>query len=157
METAVPEKIQKIDHVGIAVPDLEAAIRLYTLLFGTGPASIEEVPEQKVRTAFFQAGEATVELLCPTAPDSPIAGFLAKRGGGIHHLCLTVPDLEHALAALAAQGVELIDKTPRLGAHGKRIAFVHPKSLGGVLLELSEAPRPGCVPAQRLPHAGPRG
>ena len=151
------ERIQRVDHVGIAVPDLEAAIQMYTALFGVGPTSVEEVPEQKVRTAFFQAGESQIELLCPTAPDSPISTWLAKRGGGIHHLCLSVPDIERALAALAALGMQLIDSTPRIGAHGKRIAFVHPKALGGVLLELSEAPRPGCGAHPREPHAGSAG
>lgn len=148
------EKILKIDHVGIAVPDLDEGIRLYTLLCGTGPVSVEEVPDQKVRTAFFRAGESHIELLCPTAPDSPIAGFLAKRGGGIHHLCVAVPDIEGALAALEAQGMRLIDAKPRLGAQGKRVAFVHPQALGGVLLELSEAPHAACTPAPHEPHAG---
>jgi len=145
--------VQKIDHIGIAVSDLDAAIQLYTLLFGRGPDSIEDVPDQKVRTAFFRAGESNVELLFPTAPDSPIAGFLDKRGPGIHHVCLAVGDLEDALAALKRQGLRLIDETPRRGAHGKRVAFVHPKSLGGVLLELSETP--GCSHEPRAPHGGP--
>ena len=153
---SVSEKIHKIDHVGIAVPDLEAAIRVYSSLWGTSPESIEEVPDQKVRTAFFRAGDSHVELLCPTAADSPIAGFLAKRGGGIHHICLAVPDLDHALAELAAQGMTLIDTTPRRGAHGKRVAFVHPKALGGVLLELCETQH-GCTPAPHAPHSGTSG
>ncbi len=153
----MPEKIQKIDHIGIVVPDLEAAIQIYTALFGVGPTSVEEVADQKVRAAFFQAGESQIELLCPTAPDSPISGWLAKRGGGIHHLCLSVPDIERALAALAALGMPLIDSAPRIGAHGKRIAFVHPKGLGGVLLELSEDPRSGCGTHPRGPHAGSTG
>lgn len=150
---AMSEPIQKIDHVGIAVTDLDEAIRLYTLVFGTGPDSIEDVPDQKVRTAFFRAGESHVELLFPTAADSPIATFLAKRGPGIHHICLAVPDLERALAELKRQGLRLIDETPRQGAHGKRIAFVHPKSTGGVLLELSESPQPSCAPEPRTPHS----
>jgi len=153
----MPERFHKIDHVGIAVPDLDAAIRVYTCLWGAGPVSIEEVPDQKVRTAFFRAGDSHVELLCPTAPDSPIAAFLAKRGGGIHHICLAVHDLERALAELSAQGMALIDAAPRLGAHGKRVAFVHPKALGGVLLELSETPHTGCTPAPHTPHSGPAG
>lgn len=151
----MPDKFHKIDHVGIAVADLEAAIRVYSLLWGVGPVCIEEVPDQKVRTAFFRAGDSHIELLSPTAPDSPIAAFLAKRGGGIHHICLAVADLERTLADLAAAGMTLIDATPRLGAHGKRVAFVHPKALGGVLLELSETLHVGCTPAPHTPHSGP--
>lgn len=149
----MPDKIHKIDHVGIAVADLEAAIRVYSLLWGAPPVCIEEVPDQKVRTAFFRAGDSCIELLCPTATDSPIAGFLAKRGGGIHHICLVVADLERALSDLAAAGLTLVDARPRLGAHGKRVAFVHPKAFGGVLLELCETPHSGCTPAPHLPHS----
>lgn len=149
------DKIHKIDHIGIAVPDLDAAIRLYTLLWNAGPVAIEEVPDQRVRTAFFQAGDSRIELLSPTAADSPIAQFLAKRGAGIHHLCLAVADLGRTLAELAAHGVTLIDARPRRGAQGKRVAFVHPKAFGGVLLELSEAPHAGCTPPPHRPHSGP--
>jgi methylmalonyl-CoA/ethylmalonyl-CoA epimerase len=150
------DRIGRIDHVGIAVPDLEEAIRLYTLLFGGGPTSVEEVPDQKVRTAFFRAGESNLELLCPTSDDSPISKFLARHGGGLHHICLAVPDIEAALATLAAEGARLIDATPRTGAHGNRIAFVHPKSFSGVLIELSESPREGaCAPRPHAPHRGP--
>jgi len=149
------ERIQRIDHIGIAVSDLDAAVQLYRTLFGRGPDSLEDVEDQKVRTAFFEAGESSVELLAPTADDSPIAKFLARRGDGIHHVCFTVPDLERALTDLRQQGVRLIDATPRTGTHGKRIAFLHPKSTGGVLIELSEAPRGSCPP-HRSPHdAGP--
>jgi methylmalonyl-CoA/ethylmalonyl-CoA epimerase len=146
------ERIRKLDHVGIAVPDLDAAIAAFTTLFGTGPSSIEEVPDQRVRTAFFTAGPTNLELLVPTSSDSPIAGFLAKRGAGIHHLCFEVPDLERALAEYKAQGLRLIDETPRIGAHGKRIAFLHPKSTGGVLIELCEAVPVACAPHPRAPH-----
>jgi len=146
--------IQKIDHIGIAVSDLDEAIRLYTLLFGVGPSAVEDVPDQQVRTAFFRAGESQLELLSPTAPESPIAGFLAKRGPGIHHICLAVSDLQRALAELKRQGLRLIDEAPRPGARGKRIAFVHPKSLAGVLLELSESPHSACAPEPRTPHGG---
>lgn len=148
------KRVQKIDHIGIAVTNLEEAVQLYTLLCGEGPTAIEDVPDQKVRTAFFHAGESHLELLFPTAPDSPVASFLAKRGPGIHHLCVAVADIERTLAALKHQGMRLIDETPRQGAQGKRVAFVHPKSLGGVLLELSEAPRPACAPEPRRPHGG---
>lgn len=130
--------LKKIDHLGIAVPELEKAIVLYTSLLGKGPDHIEEVTDQKVRAAFFKIGESNFELLEPTAPDSPISKFLEKRGGGIHHVCVEVDDIDACLADYKAQGVELIDETPRIGAHGKRVAFVHPKATGGVLLELSE-------------------
>jgi methylmalonyl-CoA/ethylmalonyl-CoA epimerase len=147
------ERFRKVDHVGIAVPDLDAAVAAFTTLFGTGPTSIEEVPDQQVRTAFFCAGPTNLELLVPTSPTSPISGFLAKRGAGIHHVCLEVPDLERALAEYKARGLRLIDETPRLGAHGKRIAFLHPKSTGGILIELCEAIPAACAPHPRAPHA----
>jgi methylmalonyl-CoA/ethylmalonyl-CoA epimerase len=150
------DRIEKIDHVGIAVRDLDEAIQLYTRLFSVGPASVEDVPDQKVRTAFFHAGESNIELLCPTSDDSPISKFLARRGGGIHHICVSVADIDATLADLATQGVQLIDETPRVGAHGKRIAFVHPKSFGGVLIELTESsPDPTCAPHPHVPHKGP--
>ncbi|MFO1518689.1 MAG: methylmalonyl-CoA epimerase [bacterium] len=130
---------KKVDHVAIAVPNLEEAVSLYRSLLGSGPEHIEEVADQKVRAAFFGVGETNLELLFPTSPDSPISGFLQKNlKGGLHHICLQVSDLEGHLEALKKQGVKLIDEKPRIGAHGKRIAFVHPKSTGGVLLELSE-------------------
>jgi methylmalonyl-CoA/ethylmalonyl-CoA epimerase len=131
---------KKVDHVAVAVPDLEAAIQLYKSLLGKDPEHIEEVSDQKVKAAFFGVGETNIELLFPTAPDSPISKFLEeKKGrGGLHHICLQVSDLEGHLAKLKQMGVKLIDEKPRIGAHGKRIAFVHPKSTGGVLIELSE-------------------
>ena len=134
-------RLRRVDHIGIAVPDLESAVATFTLLFGAGPSSVEEVPEQKVRTAFFTAGDTNLELLVPTAEDSPIAQFLAKRGAGLHHVCLEVEDIEQALAEYKRLGVRLIDETPRIGAHGKRIAFLHPKSTGGILLELCQGSR----------------
>ena len=150
-------EIQRIDHVGIAVADLDEAIRLYTLLLGRGPDAVEEIPDQKVRVAFFRAGDSHIELVCPTSDTSPISGFLAKRGGGIHHICLAVPDLSRALAELQAHGMQLLDSVPRPGARGKRIAFLHPRALGGVLLELSESPRPSpCTPHPHTPHTGPQ-
>lgn len=147
--------ILKIDHLGIAVNDLDESIALYTRLFGHGPDSIEEVADQKVRTAFFAAGESNVELLCPTAPDSPIARFLDKRGPGIHHVCFGVPDIQSRLRELEEQGFVLIDRQPRVGAHNKRIAFLHPKSTGGVLIELSEgADAHSCSRTPPRPHGG---
>lgn len=133
--------IKKIDHLGIAVPELSKASELYAVLLGAKPDHLEEVVEQKVRTAFFTVGESHFELLEPTSPESPIAKFLEKRGPGLHHICIEVDDIEAALADYKKAGIALIDETPRRGAHNKRVAFVHPKSTGGVLLELSETPR----------------
>lgn len=131
---------KKVDHVAIAVPNLDEAIALYKSLLGKDPEHIEEVADQKVRAAFFGVGETKLELLFPTSPDSPISNFLEqKKGrGGLHHICLEVTGLEKHLEELKKQGVQLIDEKPRIGAHGKRIAFVHPKSTGGILIELSE-------------------
>jgi len=130
---------KKVDHIAIAVADLDEATKLYTSILGAGPEHIEEVADQKVRAAFFGVDDTHLELLFPTSPDSPIAGFLAKKPtGGLHHICLEVTDIEAHLAELKLKGIKLIDETPRIGAHGKRIAFVHPKSTGGVLIELSE-------------------
>ncbi len=130
----------KVDHVAIAVPNLEEAVALYKSLLGKDPEHLEEVADQKVRAAFFGVGETNLELLFPTAPDSPISKFLEeKKGrGGLHHICIEVTGLEQHLEQLKKQGVKLIDEKPRIGAHGKRIAFIHPKSTGGVLIELSE-------------------
>jgi methylmalonyl-CoA/ethylmalonyl-CoA epimerase len=148
------QRLRKVDHVGIAVPDLEAAVAAFSALFGHGPDSVEEVPDQQVRTAFFAAGETQIELLHPTSETSPISNFLAKHGAGIHHICFEVPDLERALDDCRRDGMRLIDPEPRLGAHGKRIAFLHPKSTGGILIELCEVPhRAGCEPHPRSPHA----
>ena len=154
-DAVMGDKNMRVDHIGIAVADLDAAIELYHSLFGAGPDSIEEVPEQKVRAAFFAAGECSIELLHPTAEDSPIAKFLARRGDGVHHISFAVPNLERALDELRERGVRLIDETPRTGVHGKRIAFLHPKSTGGVLIELAEAPRGASCPPRREPHEGP--
>lgn len=131
--------LKKIDHLGIAVPSLAEAIPLYESLLGTPVEHIEEVEDQKVRTAFFSVGDSYFELLESTDPEGPIAKFLATRRGGIHHLCVEVTDIEAVMAAYRAAGIRLIDERPRLGAHNKLIAFVHPKSTGGVLIELSQS------------------
>ena len=131
--------IKKIDHLGIAVPSLAEAIPLYESLLGTTVEHIEDVEDQKVRTAFFSVGESHFELLESTDADGPIAKFLSKGRKGIHHLCVEVTDIEAVMAKYRAAGVRLIDETPRLGAHDKLIAFVHPKSTGGILLELSQS------------------
>jgi len=127
-----------LDHVAIAVEDLDKAIAIYRDTLGLELDEVEEVPEQKVRTAIFGRGLGRIELLCPTSADSPVARFLAKRGEGLHHVCLEVADLDATLAALKANGTPLIDQTPRVGAGGARIAFIHPKGTAGVLTELRQ-------------------
>ena len=132
-------KFKKIDHIGIAVTNLDEAVRIYSALLGKGPDHFEEVAEQKAKTAFFAVDDTNLELLQSTSPDGPIGKFIEKNGrGGIHHICLQVDDIEKVLEEYRKKGIELIDSKPRTGAHGKKIAFVHPKSTGGVLLELSE-------------------
>ena len=133
-------KFKKVDHIGIAVPNLDEAVKIYTALLGKAPEHFEEVAEQKAKTAFFGVGETNLELLQSTSPDGPIGKFIEKNGGrgGLHHICIQVDDIEAALAAYKAAGILLIDEKPRIGAHGKKIAFVHPKSTGGLLLELSQ-------------------
>ncbi len=134
--------LDKIDHIGIAVQSLEAALGFYRDALGL-PAEIEEVPEQQVRIAMLPVGESRIELLESTSPEGPIGRFLAKRGEGIHHICFAVADIEQALAQLREQGARLIDRQPRAGAGGHRVAFLHPASAHGVLIELSEAPPAG--------------
>ncbi len=126
----------RIAHVGVAVEDLEAAVGFYRDVLGLEPHSPETADGASILSLPF--GDSEVELLAPKAPDSPIARFLARRGPGIHHICYRVPDLDAALAACRAAGYRLIDETPRLGAGGRRIAFVHPKATAGILLELTE-------------------
>jgi methylmalonyl-CoA/ethylmalonyl-CoA epimerase len=129
----------KIDHLGIAVADLAAAVKTYEAL-GLKVEATHEVPTEKVRTAFLPVGESHLELLEPTDATSVIARFLEKRSG-LHHVCVLVDDIEASLAELKARGVPLIDETPRVGAGGCRVAFVHPKGAQGVLLELKQASR----------------
>jgi methylmalonyl-CoA/ethylmalonyl-CoA epimerase len=133
-------KILKIDHLGIAVPSLGEAVAAYRAL-GFEVAETHEVASEQVRAAFLEVGESRLELLEPTAPGSVIARFLEKRSG-LHHVCVTVDDIEAALAALKAKGVPLVDETPRVGAGGCRVAFVHPKAAAGVLLELKQETKP---------------
>lgn len=131
----------KIEHVGVAVASLDAAKAFYEAL-GLVCGGEDVVAEQKVRVAFFPLGESRVELLESTDPEGPVGKFVAKRGPGLHHLCVEVPDVAKALQTLKARGYALIDEAPRTGAGGHRVAFVHPKSTGGVLLELSERAAP---------------
>jgi methylmalonyl-CoA/ethylmalonyl-CoA epimerase len=129
----------RIDHLGIAVPSLAEATRAFEAL-GFAVEAVHDVPTEKVRAAFLPVGESRLELLEPTEPGSVIARFLEKRSG-LHHVCVLVDDLDGALAALKARGVPLVDETPRVGAGGCRVAFVHPRGACGVLLELKEAAR----------------
>jgi methylmalonyl-CoA/ethylmalonyl-CoA epimerase len=126
----------RIAHVGIAVPDLEQALAFYRDVLGLTPHPPAAADGATILSLPF--GESEVELLAPDAPDGPIARFLARRGPGIHHICYRVPDLDTALAACRRAGYRLIDETPRTGAGGRRIAFVHPKATSGILLELTE-------------------
>ncbi|MEA4883896.1 MAG: methylmalonyl-CoA epimerase [Clostridia bacterium] len=130
--------IKSVDHIGIAVSDLDAAIRVYTDTLGIALNGAETVPEQKVRVAFLPAGETEIELLESTDPEGPIAKFIEKKGEGIQHIAFRVDDIDAALEEMKAKGVRLIDEKPRYGAGGARIAFLHPKSTGGVLIELCE-------------------
>ena len=130
-------KVLKIDHIGIAVKNLEESSKLYELL-GIASQGTEEVEEQKVRVSFFPIGDSEIELLESTSPDGPVAKYIEKNGEGIQHIALRVDNLEEALAELKAKGVRLIDEKPRYGAGGAKIAFIHPKATGGVLLELSD-------------------
>jgi methylmalonyl-CoA/ethylmalonyl-CoA epimerase len=127
-----------LDHVGIAIGDLNAALDFYRGVLGLDVELPEEVPSQRVRAHFIPVGESTLELLEATAEDSPIAKFVAKRGPGLHHVCLRVDDIKAALAELKSRGVRLIDETPRPGAHQSLVAFLHPASTHGVLVELKE-------------------
>ena len=129
-------KVLKIDHLGIAVPALDAAVDAFRAL-GFELGDTHEVPTEKVKVAFLPVGESRLELLEPSTPDSVIARFLQTRKG-LHHVCLLVDDIEGALAELKAKGVELLDQAPRVGAGGCRVAFIHPRAAGGVLLELKQ-------------------
>ncbi|MGI6343767.1 MAG: methylmalonyl-CoA epimerase [Bacillota bacterium] len=133
--------IKKLAHLGIAVKSLEEAKKFYSDTLGVACIGEEEVPSQKVKTAFLPVGDTMIELLESTDPDGPIAKSIASRGEGIHHIALEVDDIEAALAELKAKGVRLVDQTPRPGAHGAKIAFIHPKAGLGVLIELCEYPR----------------
>ena len=131
-------ELTHIEHIGIAVADLEQAIAFYEQSLGLKCYRIEEVQDQKVKTAFFQVGQTKIELLESTAPDGPIAKFIEKKGEGLHHLAFAVKNIEQQLEEVSAHGVQLIDKQPRRGAEGLDIAFLHPKSTRGVLVEFCE-------------------
>jgi methylmalonyl-CoA/ethylmalonyl-CoA epimerase len=126
----------KIDHIGVAVKSLAEAIKVYEDAIGLQVSGYDQVDEQGVRVAMLNIGESRIELLEPTGPGTPIDKFMAKRGEGIHHIAVAVDDIEASLARLKAAGVRLLDESPRRGAHNTRIAFIHPSSTHGVLLEL---------------------
>jgi methylmalonyl-CoA/ethylmalonyl-CoA epimerase len=132
--------IKRIAHIAIATDDLNASLDFWRDALGLPLEKVEAVPEQQATVAFLPTGESEIELVKPTTDDSGAARFIAKRGPGLHHLCLEVDDLTATLDALKARGLRLIDETPRLGAGGKKIAFIHPESTHGVLVELVEAP-----------------
>jgi methylmalonyl-CoA epimerase len=133
--------VTHIEHIGIAVKSLDESIPFWEKLLGTKCYSIEEVQEQKVRTAFFKIGQSKIELLESTDPEGPIGKFIEKKGEGIQHLAFAAKGLQENLDELASKDVQLIDKTPRKGAEGLNIAFLHPKSTRGVLVELCEDPK----------------
>ena len=129
----------RLDHVGIAVANLEEALAFYRDALGLEIDPVEEVPSQQVRARFIPVGDAALELLEATSEASPIAKYMAKRGPGLHHITLEVEDIGAALGVLKARGVRLIDEQPRPGAHGSLVAFIHPASAQGVLVELKQA------------------
>jgi methylmalonyl-CoA epimerase len=130
----------QLDHVGIAVRDLGAATTRWRALLGGREAPAEEVPSNRVRVLFLEAGAVHIELLEPLGPDSPVARFLEQRGEGVHHLAFHVPSVDTALSELAARGEPLVDRVARPGARGRRVGFAHPRAFGGVLVEFVEGP-----------------
>lgn len=131
--------LKKLEHVGIAVEDLDKVMGVYQEALGLKPDEVLEVPERGMKIAFFTLGQVQLELLASTREGSDIASFLQKRGPGLHHLAFQVDDVAEALSRLKEKGVRLVDETPKRGGRGNKIAFVHPKSTGGVLVELCEA------------------
>jgi methylmalonyl-CoA/ethylmalonyl-CoA epimerase len=129
---------EKVDHIGIAVENLDDAVRIYRDVLGLELGGVEEVPGDQVRVAMMRGGKDVIELLEATSEDSPVGRFVAKRGPGIHHVCLKVDDVAAVLDRCRAAGMRLIDEAPRPGAGGCQVAFIHPKSTSGVLIELSE-------------------
>lgn len=134
--------VTALHHLAIVVPDLGAAQGLYEGVLGLAAGEVEHVADQKVNVLVLMAGEQRIELVEPAAEDSPVAKFISRNGGGLHHLAWQVQDLELALSILKGRGVRLIDEQPRAGAHHTRIAFLHPSATGGVLMELVEEPTP---------------
>ncbi len=131
--------IEKLNHVAVVVADIDAALSFWRDALGLDPAGVKDMPEQKSRIAFLPLDGSEIELVQPTDPESGIAKYLAKRGPGMHHLCLEVRDLDEMIARLKTKGIRLIGDAPTTGAGGRRMIFVHPESAGGVLVELYEA------------------
>ncbi|MDH3257860.1 MAG: methylmalonyl-CoA epimerase [Deltaproteobacteria bacterium] len=130
--------IDKIQHLGIAVRDLDGAVAFFRDVLGLPLEGFETVEEQQVKTAIFQVGETKIELLATTSPEGPVGKFIEKRGEGIHHVCFKVQDIEEAISVTSARGVRMIDAEPKSGVHGTRVAFIHPKDTFGVLIEYAE-------------------
>lgn len=131
----------KLDHIAVAVGNSEAVAKIYEHVLGLDIAHVEKVIPQKTKVSFLPVGDTQIELVEPIGDDAPIAKYLDKKGPGLHHLCFEVDDIDAELARLDEAGVQLIDKTARPGAHNTRIAFIHPKAMGGVLVELAEKPK----------------
>ncbi len=132
--------IKKINHIAVAVSDLEEAAHFYQNILGLSLGGVEVVEAQKARVGFFKIGESNIELVQPSAPDSSLTKFLEAKGPGIHHICLEVEDIEKEIKAYLERGAKMVDQAPRPGAHNSKVAFVHPKSANGVLIELVELP-----------------
>jgi len=134
--------MRKIEHIGIAVDNLKEANALYSAMLGVPHYKIEEVSSEGVRTSFFQVGESKIELLEATSPDSPIAKFISKKGPGVHHIAFDVEDIHDSMQRMRDEGFVLINEEPKQGADNKLVCFVHPKSTGGVLIELCQEKGP---------------
>ena len=130
--------MKKIEHIGIAVKNIENATKIYTSLLGSSPYKMEEVKSEGVKTSFFKTGDSKIELLEATNPDSPIAKFIEKRGEGVHHIAFAVDDIESEIARLKREGFIVLNETPKNGADNKLVAFLHPRSTTGVLVELCQ-------------------
>lgn len=133
--------LKKINHIAIAVKNIEEVSKFYQDILGLSLSGVEVVASQKTKVGFFKIGESNIELVQPSEPDSPVAKFLETKGQGIHHICFEVEDVETEMKAYLEKGATLIDQKPRPGAHNTKVAFIHPKSSNGVLIELCELPK----------------
>ncbi len=133
--------LNKINHIAVAVNNLEEAAKFYQNVMGLHLSGVEVIAAQKTKVGFFKIGESNIELVQPSEPDSPLVKFLETRGQGIHHICFEVDDIETEIKTLLEKGATMVDQKPRSGAHDSRVAFIHPKSSNGVLIELCELPK----------------